>query len=174
MRAQAKRSGDNAPESAEQKRQRLEKLISSTDNKLQAAEEKWRQASDQGDNNAEAFASAVEKLRSKLTAARAELQQHQSEEAADTPTTQEGANDPAQAAIARAMASRQAQATMSDSEKQHQAIAALQSRVDKTRTKLAQAREQGADTVAILEDTLNKLEAKLADAKQQAGAESSP
>ena len=43
--------------------------------------------------------------------------------------------------------------------------------MEKTRAKLAEAEESGADTVEVLRDTLAKLEDKLAEARKDAGVE---
>jgi electron transport complex protein RnfC len=169
QRALAKRAGNTEEESPEQKTQRLEKLIASSEKKLAAAETKLAQAKQQGDDNAAAFQTAVEKTAAKLEAARQELAEHQSTQAkpdtAEKP--QEIADDPAQAAIKRAMAARESQANLSPADKLKQTVESLEKRIAKSREKLNAAQQNNDDNAAILEDALKKMETKLADAKQQ-------
>ncbi len=164
-RAQAKRSGSAAEETPQQKQQRLEKLLASTETKLEATREKLRLAREQDDDKAEAFAAAVASLTKKLAAAKDELQAHLDQQSQNPAATEP--DDPASAAIARAMAARQAKATMSEADKLKQTISSLENRIGKSREKLAAAKENGDDSVDILEQSLAKLESKLAESKQQ-------
>ncbi len=167
-RAQAKRAGGNSDETPEQKTERLQKQVNSTEKRLTAAEQKLAMAKEQGDDKADAFATAVEKTKSKLDTARKELDEHLASLAtAETKPPQPNTDDPAQAAIARAMAARAAQADMSEADKLAKQIDALETRISKAEEKLQKAREEGSDTVTILEDSLAKLQQKLADSKQQ-------
>ncbi|QQD17619.1 electron transport complex subunit RsxC [Spongiibacter nanhainus] len=168
-RAQAKRAGADAPESDEDKTQRLQQQIASTEKRLKAAEARWQEAQQQGGSKAEALAAGVEKTREKLDAARQELASHQATlqtgrdnngDAADSPS-----DDPAQAAIARAMAAREAAANLSETDKLAQSVESLEKRIARSREKLDAARQAGDDTVDALETALQKLETKLSEAQ---------
>lgn len=169
-RAQAKRAGADAPESDEDKTQRLQQQIASTEKRLKAAEARWQEAQQQGDSKAEALAAGVEKTRQKLEAARKELASHQATlqpssnngDDADSPS-----DDPAQAAIARAMAAREAAANLSETDKLAQTVESLEKRIARSREKLDAARQAGEDTVDALESALEKLESKLGDAQSK-------
>ena len=69
------------------------------------------------------------------------------------------------------MAAREAAAKLSPEDKARKALESLEARVEKTRAKLAEAEESGADTVEVLRDTLAKLEDKLAEARKDPGVE---
>lgn len=173
-RARAKRAGADTPESDEDKTRRLEQLVASTQKRLDAAEARWQQAQQSGDSKADALAAGVKKTQEKLHAARQELASHQAAlapqgDTADNDQSAEadGSNDPAQAAIARAKAARQAKANLSETDKLAQSVASLETRIARSREKLEAAREAGDTTVEALAGALQKLEAKLDDAKQQ-------
>lgn len=171
-RAQARRSGTSSAESDDEKRQRLEAQISSTEKRLAAAEEKLKTAEANNDDKVDAFITAVTKTRKKLDALREEL----AELSAQTPATSapadtsEAAEDPAAQAIARAVAARAASAEMSEREKAEKNIASLQGRIEKTAAKLEAAQQNGDDTADILATSLNKLRDKLAAAEQALAA----
>ncbi len=165
-RAQAKRAGTAEEETAEQKTARLQKQVESAQKRLAAAEEKLQLAREQEDDKADAFATAVEKTRAKLEAASKELDEHQGAQSSAAAPAAAQSDDPAQAAIARAMAAREAQASMSEAEKLAQTVSSLQTRISKAEAKLEKARANGDDTVEILADSLEKLRDKLSAAQQ--------
>lgn len=123
--------------------------------KLANAEQKLQSVREEHPDKLPHFEEAVTLLRERITAAEA------------APSTTPVNDDPAQAAIARAMATREARANQSPAEKAAQAIAALETRVAKARDKLAQAERSGDDNTALLADALATLEQKLADARRE-------
>ncbi|WP_372865236.1 electron transport complex subunit RsxC, partial [Spongiibacter sp.] len=167
-RAQAKRAGGGDDESPEAKRERLNSQIASTEKRLSAAEQKLAAAQADNDDKADAFATAVEKTRSKLDSLRAELSALQAETAAETETAtpEAAADDPAAQAIARALAARNANAELSDTDKARNTVASLEKRLAKAEQKLSEAQASGDDNAEILAESLTKLQAKLADARQ--------
>ncbi|GAB3375891.1 electron transport complex subunit RsxC [Spongiibacter taiwanensis] len=164
-RAQAKRAGGEVEETNEQKTARLQQAVAASEKKLLAAQEKLDQARSTGDSKVAAFETAVDKLSAKL----AETKQALSELEGEAPATTEPStdDDPAQAAIKRAQAAREAAASMTDADKLKANVASLEKRLAKTREKLSAAKENGDDTADLLADTVAKLEDKLAQAQQQ-------
>ncbi len=172
-RAQAKRDGTAPEESAEEKLARLQQAVASAEKRLTAAEGKLAQARTEGSDTADALAAGLNKVQAKLDKAREELAAHQ---AAAAPQPVEAA-DPAQAAIERAKAARDQQASQSPQEKAEQQLASLRKRLANTEQKLAAAREEGSDKVEILEsscagirDKLQAAEAELASLSTAAPA----
>ncbi|WP_269617747.1 electron transport complex subunit RsxC [Zhongshania sp. BJYM1] len=166
-RALAKRAGTTADESKEDKTARLKNTVSTTEKRLAAAQEKLALAQEQNDANVAAFATGVEKTQAKLDTAKKELSDHLATLAPSDTAKQIASDDPVQAAIERAKAAREAQASMSDADKVKQNIESLENRIARTKEKLDAARAEGSDTADILADSLAKLEAKLAAAQQQ-------
>lgn len=164
-RAQAKRAGGGEAESPEAQRERLNTQIASTEKRLASAEQKRAAAEAEGDANAAAFASAVEKTQAKLDKLRAELAALPAAEAS-APQAEPAADDPAAQAIARALAARNANAELSETDKARKNVASLEKRLAKTEQKLNEAREQGDDSADILSDTLTKLQSKLDEARR--------
>jgi electron transport complex protein RnfC len=164
-RALAKRAGSSATESDEDKSQRLQTVVATTEKRLAAAQQKLAMAQEQNDANTAAFATGVEKTQAKLDSSKRELADHLAaltNTAAPSPS-----DDPVQAAIERAKAAREAQASMSPEDKIKQTIESLENRIARTREKLAAAQTAGDDSAQILADSLAKLESKLSSAKQQ-------
>ncbi|CAA0082908.1 Electron transport complex subunit RsxC [Zhongshania aliphaticivorans] len=172
-RALAKRAGNSAEESDADKTTRLQNTVASITKRLASAQQKLSMAQEQGDENIAAFTTGVDKTQAKLDAAKKELRDHQDKLAALTPegsAPEESApevNDPVQAAIERAKAARDAQATMSDTDKLKQNITSLENRIARTQEKLDTARANNDDKAEILADSLAKLEEKLDTAQQQ-------
>ncbi|MBB3047721.1 electron transport complex protein RnfC [Litorivivens lipolytica] len=164
-RAQAARA-KNADKSP---REKAEEQVASLEKRLSKSEQKLAEAKESGSETAEVLEQSTAKLRDKLDAARAELAQLSESEAPVAAAA--STNDPAQLAIEKAMAAREAAAKLSPEDKAKKALESLEARVEKTRTKLAEAEESGADTVDVLRDTLAKLEDKLAEARKEAGVE---
>ena len=77
------------------------------------------------------------------------------------------AADPAQDAIARAMAARASRDTLSPGDKAEQAARGLEERLAKARTELDAARADGSDNIAALEDAVAKLADKLERAQRE-------
>ncbi|WP_320837918.1 electron transport complex subunit RsxC [Zhongshania sp.] len=174
-RAMAKRAGASADESDEDKTQRLQNLVATTEKRLAAAQQKQSIAQEQNDANVAAFATGVEKTQSKLDNAKQELAEHLAQISTKAITTeaasaeQASSDDPVQAAIERAKAARAAQTDMSEDDKLKQSIASLENRIARTQEKLSAAQESGDDKAEILADSIAKLQDKLASAKQQLG-----
>mgnify|MGYP000403920585 CR=1 FL=1 len=145
--------------------EKAQQLVASLEKRLEKSEQKLAEAKEAGSDTADVLETSTATLREKLDTARAELAQL-SESEAPAPAT--ATSDPAQLAIEKAMAAREAAANMSAEDKARKALESLQSRVDKTREKLAEAEAEGADTVDALRDTLTKLEDKLAAARESA------
>jgi electron transport complex protein RnfC len=165
-RAMAKRAGNTTEESDEDKTQRLQNLVATTEKRLAAAQQKLTMAEEQNDANVAAFATGLEKTQSKLATAKQELAEHL---ATLTNAPPANSDDPVQAAIERAKAARAAQAEMSDEDKLKQTIESLENRIARTQEKLSAAQESGDDKAEILADSISKLQDKLASAKQQLG-----
>ncbi|WP_372783601.1 electron transport complex subunit RsxC [Litorivivens sp.] len=143
--------------------------VASLEKRLHKSEQKLAEARDSGSDTAPVLEQSTAKLRDKLEAARGELAQLSESEAPVAAAA--STNDPAQLAIEKAMAAREAAAKLSPEDKAKKALESLEARVEKTRQKLAEAEESGADTMDVLRDTLAKLEDKLAQARQEAGVE---
>ncbi|HUH36830.1 MAG TPA: electron transport complex subunit RsxC [Spongiibacteraceae bacterium] len=150
-RAQAKRAaGADAPDAATQ-RANLEKRLAAAEAKLAAARE---QKSDKID----AFETSVTSLREKLASLAPD---------AENTSVPAPAADPAQDAIARAMAARASRDTLSPGDKAEQAARGLEERLAKARTELDAARADGSDNIAALEDAVAKLADKLERAQRE-------
>ena len=149
--------------------EKAQEQVASLEKRLTKSEQKLAEAKESGSDTAEVLEQSTAKLREKLDAARAELAQISESEAPVAAAA--STNDPAQLAIEKAMAAREAAAKLSPEEKARKALESLEARVEKTRSKLAEAEQNGADTVEVLRDTLTKLEDKLAEARKDAGVE---
>lgn len=163
-RAQAKRAG-GASEAAPD-RDSLEKALATAQQRLQAAQQKLAEAQAQSAPTVGAMQTAVEKMQAKLEAAEKAL----ADFVASTPPAAPVEEDPAQRAIARAMAQRAASSQLSDAEKQQQKITGLEQRLQKAREKLAAAEASGDANASVLADTVSSLDNKLREA-QNTGAE---
>ena len=174
-RAMAKRAGSGEPETVSL--ESLEKALAAIEKRLAASQQKLTQAEAEASDKVEAFKTAVQKTQQKRDDAQQKLDAFKAKQIADSNSsdpnskTDSGAEaatgDAAQDAIARAMAKRDAQSTMSPTEKLQQKVDSLQKRLTNSREKLAAAVASGDDNASILEDSIEKMEAKLADAKQQ-------
>lgn len=163
-RAQAARAEAAEQSPLDQARQRVESL----EQRLLKAEQKLEQARETGSDTVDILEKSAAGLRDKLENARAELAQISSDQA-PAPAASD-TRDPAQLAIERAQAAREAAAAMTPEDKQRKALESLEARVAKTREKLAQAEAEGADSVELLRDTLATLEDKLASARADAAS----
>lgn len=146
--------------------EKAQQFVASLEKRLKKSEQKFSEAKAAGSETAEVLEKSTATLREKLYSARADL------DALPATQTQapaaSGTTDPAQLAIERAQAARDAVASLSPEQKAQKSLESLAARVNKTREKLAEAETEGADTVAILRDTLATLEEKLAAARESA------
>ncbi len=150
-------------------RQKAEQAVEKLQKSLTAAETKLAEARADNSDKLAAFESSVSTLKNKLQNAEAELASLPAEpatEAAAKPSIEESSSDsdPAQQAIVKAMAKREAQASMSESEKLQQTVDSLNKRLTKARDKLAVAEQEGDSNASILAESIEKLEQKLKDA----------
>ncbi len=157
--AMARRSGTEA--TAPRDKASLEQAVASAEKRLASASEKLASAEQEGADTAAAFRVAVDKMTAKLEQAKTALTGF-----VEAPVTNTD-SDPAQAAIARAMANRQTQENLSEGDKLEQTIASLEKRLLKARDKLTTAEAAGDDNASIMADAVTKLEGKLADANNQ-------
>lgn len=169
-RAKAKRDAvsDMSPqEKLEQNLTSLRKRKANAENKLKEAE----QAGD--DDKAEKLRSAVATAAEKITEAEQKLAALTSNDA-DAPERKaveaEVEADPAAAAIARAMAAREAAANQSPAQKLKTDIEKLEKRIAGTEQKLKTAQEEGSEHVDILQSSLNKQSEKLEKLREQLSA----
>lgn len=155
--------------------EKLEKRLATTKEKLAIAKE-------EGSDKAEALENSLVKMQDKLDAAKAALaaltgesveppvqEQEQEQEPKETepaPVKEEPQEpDPAQDAIARALAKRQAAQNQDPIEKAQEDVAKLEKRIATTEEKLAIAKEEGSDKCDALENSLAKMQDKLSAAK---------
>lgn len=167
-RAQAKREGTAEEESPTAKSERLQLLLASAERRLTSAREKLALAKEQASENVEAFATAVIKTEDKLAALQKEIAEHEAS-LANTPAPNSG--DPAQAAIARAMAKRAGSGTdESDADKTlrlQNLVATTEKRLAAAQQKLSMAEEQNDANVAAFATGRDKTQSKLDTAKQE-------
>ncbi len=146
--------------------EKAQQLVASLEKRLEKSEQKLAEAKSASSDTVDVLEKSTTTLKEKLDAARGELAQLSDSQApADAPSE---TTDPAQLAIQKAMAAREAAANQSPEEKARKALESLQARVNKTRDKLAEAEAENSDTVEVLRDTLAKLEDKLAAARDNA------
>lgn len=167
-RAQAKREGTAEKESPTAKSERLQLLLASAERRLTSAREKLALAKEQASENVEAFATAVIKTEDKLAALQKEIAEH---EASLANTAAPNSSDPAQAAIARAMAKRAGSGTdESDADKTlrlQNLVATTEKRLAAAQQKLSMAEEQNDANVAAFATGRDKTQSKLDAAKQE-------
>ncbi len=167
-RAQAKREGTAEEESPTAKSERLQLLLASAERRLTSAREKLALAKEQASENVEAFATAVIKTEDKLAALQKEIAEH---EASLANTAAPNSSDPAQAAIARAMAKRAGSGTdESDADKTlrlQNLVATTEKRLAAAQQKLSMAEEQNDANVAAFATGRDKTQSKLDAAKQE-------
>ncbi len=161
-RAKAKAEGKSDPlEEAKSKVASLEKRLSKSEEKLANAQE-------MNDDNVDAFAVSVEKLKTKLEDAKAELlklepEQEPKQESNQAATATTPEDDPVAAAIARAKA--KAEGTLDPKEAAQSKVSSLEKRLAKSEEKLATAREMNDDNVDAFAASVDKLKEKLEQAK---------
>ncbi len=149
-------------------REQLEKAVVTARKRLETATGKLEQARAEGSDLVAALQTGVDKTRAKLEAAEQALQDHLQATAAPAETPG-AAGDAAQAAIERAIATRNAEAALSPEDKAHRSLAKLEERLAKSRARLAECREAGEEEkiVVALEATVERLELKVAEAREQ-------
>jgi H+/Na+-translocating ferredoxin:NAD+ oxidoreductase subunit C len=138
--------------------QKLDAAIQSLQDRIDKSRAKLEKARAEGSDHVDALQNGLKKLETKLADARRER-------AALAPVEDSPTLDAAASAIARAQQKAEALATMSPTQKLEANIESLRARIAKSRTKLEQARAEGADHVDALESGLEKLETKLAAAE---------
>ena len=159
--AQLAGAGDTPDE-----RGKLEKNVLSIRARLETATAKLQQARAEGSDLVDALQLGVDKTRAKLEAAEKALQELA---AADgPPPAASTAADPAAAAIARALAARETGASMSPADKARGQLEGLEQRLEKTRKRLADCRDNGDEEKIIeaLESTVVRLEEKISAARE--------
>jgi len=171
-RAQAKRDGGAEEESPQEKTERLQKLLASAEKRLVAAKEKLALAQEQQSDNADAFATAVSKTEEKLSSIKQELASHEATLApAATSAPSTDSADPAQAAIARALAKRAGagadESTEDKTTRLQNAVATTEKRLAAAQQKLALAQEQNDANVGAFATGVEKTQAKLDAAKKE-------
>ena len=166
-RAKAKKAAQQTGESDVGALEKLEKTVVSTRKRLDTATTKLQQAQAEGSDLVAALQTGVDKTRAKLEVAEKALQDYQ--QTNNTEPQAKPATDAAQAAIARAMAARAADANLSPADKARAQLEKLQQRLEKSQAKLAQSRENGDDEKIIeaLEATVVRLTDKISEARQQ-------
>ncbi|MCB1699923.1 MAG: electron transport complex subunit RsxC [Halioglobus sp.] len=167
-RARAKKAAQQAGDAADTNpRDKLEKAVTSTRQRLETASAKLAQAEAEGSDLVAALQTGVDKTRARLEAAEQALRDFTA--AAEEAPLQETPVDPAAAAIARAIAARASEAALDPSEKSRKQLAALEQRLEKTRARLAASQGAGEEQKIIdaLESSVSLLEEKVSAAKQQ-------
>ena len=166
-RAKAKKAAQQTGDSDVSELEKLEKTVVSTRKRLDTATTKLQQAQAEGSDLVTALQTGVDKTRAKLAVAEKALQDYQ--QANNTEPQAKPPTDAAQAAIARAMAARAADANLSPADKAAAQLEKLQLRLEKSQAKLAQSRENGDEEKIIeaLEATVVRLTDKISEARQQ-------
>lgn len=143
-------------------RARLERAVSSAQARLEKLQQKL---SDADETQSAKLQAQIKQTQLKLDDAQSKLN---NSGASSAPSAAEPAadSDPVAAAIARA----QAKMSMSPSDKLKASISSLESRLEKAKTKLEEAQQQGSDKVEALQSGYQKLQQKLDDAKAELAA----
>ena len=148
--------------------EKLEKAVVSARKRLDTASEKLAQAQAEGSDLVDALQTGVDKTRAKLEAAEQALAQHQ-QAAGGAGAADATPGDAASAAIAKAVAAREAQASLSPEEKARANLEKLQQRLEKSSAKLEQSRAAGDEDKIIeaLESTVARLNDKVDMAQRE-------
>jgi electron transport complex protein RnfC len=147
---------------------RLEQAVVTIGKRLATANARLEQARAEGSELVAALQAGADKTRAKLEAAERELSEQRAA-GANVATTGTGPDDPARAAIARAMAARAAEESTDPAEKSRLQVEKLEQRLRTTQQRLLQGREAGEDekVIAALTATVARLEEKIATARDQ-------
>lgn len=171
-RAKAKKAAQQSGTATEVgEREKLEKSVATTRQRLATASAKLAQAQSEGSDLVAALQVGVDKTRQKLEAAEKALLDYAQ---SNTPASDETvAADPAAAAIAKAMAARATEAALSPQEKATEQLKGLEQRLEKTRQRLSESRDSGEEQKIIdaLTATVARLEEKVNKATEQLNSE---
>ena len=137
-----------------------QKAVATLKKRIAIAEEKATEAEQANKPTASALQQGVEKLKTKLHEAEAELSALQQAPVSPPPIAA-AETDAATQAIARAQEKAAAQASMSPIEKLQTQVNSLRTRVSKAADKLAQAEADNSEHVEVLRSSLEKLQIKL-------------
>jgi electron transport complex protein RnfC len=137
--------------------------VSTLEKRLAVAVEKMREAEREQKPTLAAMTQGVRKLQVKLEEAKADLLQLEQEDPAAPATV----HDAAAMVIARAQAKAAAAVNMSSEEKHAEQLQSQRARVEKARTKLAEAEASGSEHAPALRAGLEKLESKLRELEVQ-------
>ena len=168
-RAQAKKAAQHDAGDEHSELEKLEKAVVSAQKRLDTATAKLQEAKSQNSDLVDALQTGVDKTREKLAKAEQALTAYQQSQNATSPTQSEPPADAAKAAIEKALAKRQAEASLSPAEKAQADLEKLQQRLQKTQATLAQSRANGDEEKVIeaLESTVARLTEKISAAAQQ-------
>lgn len=166
-RAKAKKAAQQSGEGQVSELEKLEKTVVTTRKRLDTASAKLQQAKEDGSDLVDALQTGVDKTRAKLEAAEKAL--HEYQQANSTEPEPSPPVDAAQAAIARAVAARAADAAQSPQDKARGQLEKLQQRLEKSQARLAQCRENGDEEkiIVALESTVQRLQEKITAAQEQ-------
>jgi len=172
-RAKAKKAAQAAESAGESELEKLEKAVLTTRKRLTTATSKLEAAKAEGSEFIDALQTGVDKTSAKLAAAEKALHDYQSAQTATPPETEAPA-DAAQAAIQKAMAARKAQAELDPEEKARGQLEKLLQRLEKSEARLAQSRQDGEEEKIIeaLESTVDRLKTKIEQARAAGSGES--
>ena len=146
-------------EALEKKIALLKERITTTEEKISAAEDKTIKS---------ALQNGLEKQQTKLNDAEQQLAETSADAKAPTPeTVATETSDAASLAIAKAQAKAAAQADMSDEDKLRATIESLKTRLEKAQERLTDAESEGSDHIEALRSGADKLQAKLTSAKAE-------
>ncbi len=160
-RARAKKAAQQSAGSSGQNAETLERAVISARKRLDTATARLEQAQAGQPELVEAMQTAVDRTRAKLEAAERALGEFH--DGGQSPPKTE-APDPAAAAIARAMAAREAEAALGPEEKLRRQLTSLRQRLEKSETRLAASREaeEDAKIVEALEASAERLRERIA------------
>ncbi|WP_020208428.1 electron transport complex subunit RsxC [Gilvimarinus chinensis] len=147
-----------------------EKLRSSLESlykRLEKAEQKAATAQQEGSDKAEALQQGVDKLKEKITSTQKELAELTPTTVAEETPQDPATSDAASLAIEKAKAKAAAMATMSVADKLRNQVDSLEARLEKARSKLAQAEQDNDDNLDAFKTGVSKLEDKLAATREQ-------
>ncbi len=147
--------------------EKLRNTIESLKGRLSKAEKKAADAKAEGSEHAEAYATNVEKLKTKLADAEKELSELPSQQQTQIPQQVQpkasAPQDPATAAIERA----KAKASMSPEEKLRSSLESLKGRLEKAEKKAADAKAEGNEHAEAFAANAEKLKTKIADTENE-------
>jgi len=152
-------------------KEKLAAQVESIKERLEKAKARLADAKANNDENIDAFKAGVEKLETKLKDAQAELgvpetsedNQSKTEPAAES----EAELDPAAQAIAKAKAKAAAMANMDPKEKLAAQVESIKDRLEKARTRLADAEANNDENIDAFKAGVEKLETKLKETEEE-------